>query len=157
MARLTVETVRLPLPAPLETAWGTLREREIARVRLRFAGDDHGDGEAAPLGPYDGVSMAAVLAALDAYAEVVAEFGVEHEPADVLDACRAERDLPQALAAIDLALWDRAGRRAGLPVAELLGGSVGEPIVVNALVGASDRAGAAEAAAAAVAKGFRCV
>ena len=65
--------------------------------------------------------------------------------------------LPQALAAIDLALWDRAGRRAGRPVAALLGGDAGEPVAVNALVGAEDRAGAAASAAAAVAAGFRCV
>ena len=32
--------------------------------------------------------------------------------AQLLDACRRADDLPQALAAIDLALWDRAGRRA---------------------------------------------
>ena len=39
---------------------------------------------------------------------------------ELLDACRDADDLPQALAAVDLALWDRAGRRAGLPVAALL-------------------------------------
>ena len=63
--------------------------------------------------------------------------------AALLEACRAERPLPQALAAIDLALWDRAGRRAGRPVAALLGGDAAEPVAVNALVGAEDRAGAA--------------
>ena len=74
----------------------------------------------------------------------------------LLEACRAERDLPQALAAIDLALWDLAGRREGRPVAELLGGSV-SPVPVNALIGAEDRAGAARAAAEAVLAGHRCV
>ena len=38
----------------------------------------------------------------------------------LLDACRAVADLPQALAAVDLALWDAAGRRAGRPLAALL-------------------------------------
>jgi L-alanine-DL-glutamate epimerase-like enolase superfamily enzyme len=143
---LHVEVVRLPLRAPLLTAWGTLAERELVRVRL-----GHGEGEAAPLEPYDGVPLASVLAALDAYAEVVAG-----DPDDVLAACRAERDLPQALAAIDLAVWDASGRASGRPVCELLGGSV-SPVPVNALVGAEDRAGAARAAAAAVAAGHRCV
>jgi L-alanine-DL-glutamate epimerase-like enolase superfamily enzyme len=146
VASLGVEVVRLPLRAPLVTAWGTLTEREIVRVRL-----GGGEGEAAPLEPYDGVPTAAVLAALDAYAEVLAS-----EPDDPLEACRAERDLPQALAAIDLALWDAAGRREGRPVCELLGGRV-RAVPVNALVGAEDRAGAARTAAAAVAAGFRCV
>jgi L-alanine-DL-glutamate epimerase-like enolase superfamily enzyme len=157
MAELAVETVRLPLRAPLRTAWGTLGERELVRVRLRFGPGDAGDGEAAPLEPYDGVPLAAVLAALDAYAAVLADAGPEDDAAALLEACRAERPLPQALAAIDLALWDRAGRRAGRPVAALLGGDAGEPVVVNALVGAEDRAGAARAAAEAVEAGYRCL
>ena len=157
MAELAVETVRLPLRAPLRTAWGTLGERELVRVRLRFGPGDAGDGEAAPLEPYDGVPLAAVLAALDAYAAVLAGAGPEDDAAALLEACRAERPLPQALAAIDLALWDRAGRQAGRPVAALLGGDAAEPVVVNALVGAEDRAGAARAAGEAAAAGYRCV
>jgi L-alanine-DL-glutamate epimerase-like enolase superfamily enzyme len=157
MAELAVETVRLPLRAPLRFAWGSLEERALVRVRLRFGAGDAGEGEAAPLEPYDGVPLAAVLAALDAYAAVLADAGPEDDAADLLEACRAERPLPQALAAVDLALWDRAGRRAGRPVAALLGGSVEEPIAVNALIAAEDRAGAAEAAAGAVADGFSCV
>src|SRR5688500_7542527 len=157
MAELAVETVRLPLRAPLRTAWGTLGERGLVRVRLRFGPGDAGDGEAAPLEAYDGVPLAAVLAALDAYAAVLADAGPEDDAAALLEACRAERALPQALAAIDLALWDRAGRRAGRPVAALLGGDAGEPLVVNALVGAEDRAGAARAAAEAVDAGYRCL
>jgi L-alanine-DL-glutamate epimerase-like enolase superfamily enzyme len=157
MAELAVETVRLPLATPLRSAWGTLDSRELVRVRLRFGSGDFGDGEAAPLEPYDGVPLAAVLAALDAYAAVLAGAGPAEDAAALLDRCWAERPLPQALAAIDLALWDRAGRQAGRPVAALLGGDPGEPVEVNALIGAEDRAGAARAAAEAVAAGYRCV
>ncbi len=157
MAELAVETVRLALRTPLETAWGTLAERELVRVRLRFGAGDAGEGEAAPLEPYDGVPVAAVLAALDAYAAVLADAGPEDDAAALLEACRAERPLPQALAAIDLALWDRAGRRAGRSVAALLGGDAAQPVTVNALVGAEDRAGAARAAGEAAAAGFACV
>jgi len=156
VAELAVETVRLPLRAPLTAAWGTLSERELVRVRLRFGPGDLGEGEAAPLEPYDGVPLAAVLAALDAYGAVLGAAGPEDDAATLLEACRAERPLPQALAAIDLALWDRAGRRAGRPVWALLGG-VDEPVAVNALVGAEDRAGAAAAAAEAARAGFSCV
>jgi len=159
MAELAVERVRLRLRAPLVAAWGELAEREMVRVRLSFGGDDWGDGEAAPLEPYDGVPIAAVLAALDAFGAVLADAGADDDPGALLAACRAERPLPQALAAIDLALWDRAGRRAGRPVAALLAGSapVAAAVAVNALVGAEDRAGAAAAAARAVAEGFSCV
>ena len=46
--------------------------------------------------------------------------------AQMIEACRAVDDLPQALAAVDMALWDRAGRRAGKPIAELLTDEPGE-------------------------------
>ena len=46
-------------------------------------------GEAAPLESYDGVPMAAVRAALDAYGQVLAERG-DAPLEDLLEACRAE-------------------------------------------------------------------
>ena len=72
-------------------------------------------------------------------------------------ACKAERDLPQALAAIDLALWDHASRRAQTPLAKLIHPLAADEVAVNATIGAEDRAGAAAAAAQAVRDGFRCV
>ena len=51
------------------------------------------------------------------YARVLAS---ATDRSELLAACAAERDLPQALAAIDLALWDRRSRRAGTPVARLI-------------------------------------
>jgi L-alanine-DL-glutamate epimerase-like enolase superfamily enzyme len=148
MPELTVRTVRHELRVALRAAWGDLHVREIVLVRLAWSDRDYGEGEAAPLEPYDGVSTAAVLAALDAYGAVVRE-----EP--TLEACRRERDLPQALAAIDLALWDREVRRTGTPLARLLDPDPLPEIAVNATIGAEDRATAAAEAAAAVAQGYR--
>jgi L-alanine-DL-glutamate epimerase-like enolase superfamily enzyme len=74
-----------------------------------------------------------------------------------MDACREVADLPQALAAVDLALWDAAAQRAGKPVSALLTDAALEHIAVNATIGATDRAGAAEAAASAAEQGFACV
>ena len=147
--KLEVRTVRFQLRAPLRTAWGDLRVREYLEVRLEGAGGEYGEGEAAPLEPYDGVSLAAVRAALDAYARVLAT-----DPDDPLEACRAERDLPQALAAIDLALWDRRARRERTPIARLIAPDALAAVAVNATIGAEDRAGAAAQAAQAVAAGF---
>ena len=70
---------------------------------------------------------------------------------------RAERDLPQALAAIDLALWDHASRRTGTPLARLIDPRAVGSVPVNATIGAEDRSGAASAASAAARDGFRCV
>jgi L-Ala-D/L-Glu epimerase len=148
--RLEVRPVRHELRAPLRAAWGELRAREYLEVRLEWSPGDYGEGEAAPLEPYDGVSLAAVRAALDAYAEVLRD-----DPEDPLAACRAERDLPQALAAIDLALWDREARRTGTPIARLIAPDALAAVPVNATIGAEDRAGAAAQAARAVAEGYR--
>ena len=157
MARLATRSVRLALRKPLRAAWGELTERELVLVRLAFSEEDFGEGEAAPLEPYDGVPLAAVRAALDAYARLLRDAGPEEPHAALLAACADERPLPQALAAIDLALWDRAGRRAGVPVARLLDPKATRSVRVNATIGAEDRAGAAAEAAAAAAAGFGCV
>ena len=154
--RLEVEPVALALREPLRAAWGTLRERPLLRVTLVAPDGLAGHGEAAPLEAYDGVPLAAVRAALDVYARVLGDLG-ERPPEELLDACRAERDLPAALAAVDLALWDLAGRRAQRPVAALLSIEAARSVEVNAVIGAEDRASAAEAAAAAAAAGFSTV
>ena len=146
---LTVRTVSFPVR--INAAWGSLREREILHVRLDFDDGTYGEGEAAPLEPYDGVPIAAVRAALDAYAQIDAP------PEELLQACKQERDLPQALAAIDLALWDRRARLHGTTIAKLIAPDALDAVPVNATIGAEDRAGAAEAAARAVRQGFTCV
>jgi L-alanine-DL-glutamate epimerase-like enolase superfamily enzyme len=48
--------------------------------------------------------------------------------------------LPQALAAVDLAVWDRAGKSEGKPVAELLAGDPLKAIECNALISTLDDA-----------------
>jgi L-alanine-DL-glutamate epimerase-like enolase superfamily enzyme len=146
---LSVRTASFPLR--ITTAWGTLTTREYLEVRLDFPDGTHGLGEAAPLEPYDGVSLAATRAALDAYGQI------REPPETLLEACRQERDLPQALAAIDLALWDRAARGAQTPLARLIDPDAHHDVLVNATIGAEDRAGAARQAARALEQGFTCV
>jgi len=154
--RLTIQRRTLRFRRPLRTSYGDLVEREIFELALEGADGVVGRGEAAPLEPYDGVSTERARAALEAYRPVLAA-GDALQGGELLDACRAADDLPQALAAVDMALWDRAGRRAGRPVAELLTEPVLDAVPVNATIGAEDRAGAAAGAAAARQAGFRCV
>ncbi len=179
---LTFTERTLRFARPLETAFGTLRERRILELELRDIDGSAGRGEASTLPPYDGVDLAAVRAALEACGAVLAEqpppaawgagersptgrpappTGASPSPAAeiarLLDACWRATALPQAIAGIDLALWDLAGRRAGLPVARLLVAEPAQEIVVNATIDATDRQGAADAAAAARAAGLRCV
>jgi L-alanine-DL-glutamate epimerase-like enolase superfamily enzyme len=155
--QVRLERVSLALRTPLLTAFGDIAEREL--LVLTITGDDGvpGFGEAAPLEAYDGVPSAAVEAALRLYARVLQDARSDATGPQLLDACRELADLPQAIAAVDLALWDRAGRRSGKPVCRLLADDVLERVPVNATIGAMDRAGAAARAAEAVAAGFRCV
>jgi o-succinylbenzoate synthase len=141
---------------PLRTAHGELRERELLLLRLR--GDDGvvGWGEAAPLEPYDGVPLEAVRDALAAYEPILRD-GDGLPGGALLDACRDAADLPQALAAVDLALWDRAGNREGQPVSALIADDPASSVRVNATIAAEDRACAAAAAAGAARAGYSCV
>jgi L-alanine-DL-glutamate epimerase-like enolase superfamily enzyme len=65
--------------------------------------------------------------------------------------------VPQALTAIDLALWDLAGRRAGAPVWQLLGSTASVAVPVNYTISAEDRSGAAREASLAREAGFTCL
>jgi L-alanine-DL-glutamate epimerase-like enolase superfamily enzyme len=152
---LSLERVELRFARPLQTAYGLLHSRELVEVALTGEDGVVGYGEAAPLEPYDGVPIGRVLAALESYRRVLAD--PLPEGGTALDACRDADELPQALAAIDLALWDLGGRRAGRPVCELLTSSPAARVVVNASIAAEDPREAAAAAAAAVAAGYSCV
>jgi L-alanine-DL-glutamate epimerase-like enolase superfamily enzyme len=131
-------------------------ERELLAVSLTDKDGLSGYGEAAPLEPYDGVSLARVVEALDRYRPVLEGAG-SMNGAEIVDACRRADDLPEAFAAIDMALWDRAGRRTGRPVASLMTDAPVASVPVNATLSALDRAGAAEQAALAVERGFGCL
>jgi L-Ala-D/L-Glu epimerase len=151
-----VASLILRFARPLPTAYGELHERELLLLRLRGADGVVGWGEAAPLEPYDGVALETVREALAAYEPILRD-GDDLPGGALLDACRDAADLPQALAAVDLALWDRAGNREGRPVSELITDEPAASVRVNATIAAEDRAGAAAAAAAAARAGYSCV
>ncbi|WP_372791646.1 mandelate racemase/muconate lactonizing enzyme family protein [Paraconexibacter sp.] len=153
---VSVERVDLPLRTPLRTAWGEVATRTVLLLSIRGEDGVVGRGEAASLEPYDGVPFAAVLAAMEAYADVLRRTPDRTGPG-LMDACRRLVDLPQALAAVDMALWDRAGRREGRPVAALLTDSAACAVPVNATIGAEPAETAGDLAAAAAAAGFECV
>jgi len=140
----------------LHTSFGEISERTLFIVALSDGDGRCGYGEAAPLEAYDGIPVREVESALLDYARMLERLGPTNA-AQLIEACRRERPLPAALAAIDMALWDLAGRREGRPVAELLVDHPAESVPLNATVTAPDRAGVAEQAAQAVREGFGCV
>jgi L-Ala-D/L-Glu epimerase len=132
--------------------------RPLILLRLESADGTVGHGEAAPLESYDGVSVEQVLAALEAYRPVLAGVAEPHATRDeILADCAKLAPLPQALAAVDLALWDMAGHRVGQPVWWLFGDAEAPRVELNATIGAEAPDAAAAEAIAAREAGFRCV
>jgi L-Ala-D/L-Glu epimerase len=154
--KLELERRTLTLATPMQTSYGSVRERALVIVTLTGEDGVVGYGEAAPLEAYDGVSTERVERVLESYRPVLAR-SKDMNGAQVIEACRGVEDLPAALAAIDLALWDRAGRRAGRPVSRLLSDDPKPQVPVNATLSALDRRDAAEQAAAAVRAGYTCL
>ena len=148
-----IDLIKARLRAPVVSARGSVATRELLVIRLETGDGFVGVGEAAPLESYDGVSIADVRAALED-SRAILTHADEQDRESVLAACAHVAVLPQAIAAIDMALWDLEGRRAGLPVCELLGPRAADAVPVNATVAAADRAGAAAGAAEAAAAGF---
>lgn len=138
--RLEISSGEACLRAPLRSSHGSTDTRQLVHVTLTDDDGFTGSGEAAPLESYDGVSVEQVISALEAWT-----------PGEALP------DLPQAAAAIDLARWDLAGRRAGQPVWRLLGASEAPRVTVNATIGAERPREAAAQAQQARAAGFTCV
>ena len=156
--RVGVAALTVPWRAPLLTAHAADADAPRPLVLLTLTGEDGvcGYGEAAPLERYDGASVQAVQAALARCGPALAASdGSDREL--LLRSCEALAELPETLAAIDMALWDLAGRRAGEPVWKLLG-AIGAPgIAVNATIGAERPSQAAVESSAAAAAGFDCV
>ncbi|HEY0632072.1 MAG TPA: enolase C-terminal domain-like protein [Thermoleophilaceae bacterium] len=126
LARLSI-----PLREPFATAGGVVAERELVLLRVEDEDGFVGHGEAAPLTPYDGVTMEEVVAAL--------RNGVEGGP-------------PQARAAEEMALLDLEASRAGR--------AIGEPgadaIAVNRTLAGGPPVEVADRAAEGVREGYSC-
>lgn len=87
----------LPFREPFVTAGGVVGERRIVLLRLEDEDGAVGYGEAAPFEPYDGVTVEQVEAVLRG---------------------RSREELPQAEAAVEMALLDLEARREGRPIGE---------------------------------------
>jgi L-alanine-DL-glutamate epimerase-like enolase superfamily enzyme len=161
-----LRVVGAPLRTPRAAAHGTVTHRELVLLELHDPTTRlSGFGEAAPLESYDGVPLHAVLDALhDCLTGPLHGFRATQaidpaERAALLADCERIAVIPQALAAIDLALWDLVGRSYRQPLYRVLDphGFPDPPVSVNYTVAAPDRAGAATEAASALRDGFTTV
>lgn len=150
-----LEPFSLPLSDPLETADGTIREREGFLVRASV-GDQEGVGEATPLPGWteslDDCERA--LRSIDDPAAVLDD-GPDADPATELQALAGA---PAARHGVSLAVLDARARVADRPLYRHLGGDESvETVPVNATVGTGPPDETARAASRAVRDGFPAV
>jgi o-succinylbenzoate synthase len=135
----------LPLEQPYVTARGTLDRREMVLVRLRTEAGIVGLGEAVPLSLRGGATLHRVERSLMRVARRLARLDVaamaSEQPlgaaVDALIHVAAGRRLPApAKAAVEMVLFDLAGRISETPLWRMLRGETSAPLRCNATLAA---------------------
>src|SRR5205823_3288560 len=138
-----VETI--PVCVPLrkgmtaKTAHGEHATSPYVLVKVHTDAGHVGLGEATISGLWSGETQAGTVAAINDY---IAPALVGTDPRDVTAARRAMDFVikfnPFTKAAVEMALWDVAGKAAGVPVYRLLGGKVRDRVRIKLVVWARD-------------------
>ncbi len=144
--RLTTEPLDLPLASPFRIARGVQTHGYNVLARLEHDGVA-GLGEASP-SAYYGENRATVLAALGLFADALGDDPFLHEEI-MTEAGRLLGKHGAAKAALDMALFDLAGKRLGAPLYQLLGLNPAKTPVTSFTLGIDTPAEMARKAAAA--------
>jgi len=144
--RLTTEPLDLPLASPFRISRGVQTHGYNVLARLEDEGGE-GLGEAAP-SAYYGENRDTVLAALSLFAGALGDDPFAHEEI-MSEAGRLLGKNGAAKAALDMALYDLAGKRLGVPLYRLLGLSPAKTPVTSFTLGIDTPAEMARKAAAA--------
>lgn len=162
LRRLELDVYRAPIERPVRTAFGRMTDRPAVTVRVEDETGATGWGEIWCNFPACGAEHRARLAATvlaprllgRGFASPAAAFETLTAETRILALqTREHGPLDQAIAGIDLALWDLIARRAGLPLWRLLGGS-GNTAAVPAYASGINPESAVEVINAARASGF---
>ena len=131
LARLEAFVFRAPIAVPVVTSFGTMRDRPMALVRVTDADGVTGWGEIWCNFPTVGAEHRARLAT-SVLAPILEgrTFATAGEAFETLTArtavlaiqCAEPGPIAQAIAGVDIALWDLLGRRQKQPLWRLLGG-----------------------------------
>lgn len=162
---MTIQSVRLvpyrlPLRDPWPTAEGPILDRHGCLLILEEKDGRLGVGDAAPLPGFGLETIASCVAALRTAARRLIGLSADAylEGAAHLTHLAPVAAAPTARHAIDLALHDLAAQRAGVPIAQLLGGAEALDVVpANAVVPRVDAARAGALARDAVQAGARTI
>jgi muconate cycloisomerase len=139
----TIESiaVSLPMRKPVKMAGETVARADNVLVRVESDDGVVGWGEAASAPTMTGETVASMMAAIAHMAR-----GLLRRPSDDIAGASAAMDAQMygnsgAKAAIEIALYDLAGRATGRPVHALLGAKRRSRIPVLAVIGSADAAG----------------
>jgi D-galactarolactone cycloisomerase len=130
LARIEAYAFRVPVETPIKLAFGTFRDRPMVLVRVIDSDGAQGWGEVWCNWPAVGAEHRARLAADIGQRLIGRSFG---SPGEAFQALTSELEvlvlqtgevgpIAQAIAGIDIALWDLVARRANLPLYRALGG-----------------------------------
>ena len=137
ITRITIWQKSLPLKEPYWLSGGSLRFDELDSTFVRLDCGDalYGWGEACPWGH---TYLPAFGGGIRAAIELLAPVMLGKDSRDIASINRAlDEQLPghgYAKSALDIALWDLAGRRSETPLYQLLGGADGEAVMVNSSI-----------------------
>jgi muconate cycloisomerase len=149
ITRVDAIPVALPLKKPMQMAGDTITHASNIVVRIEAADGTVGWGEAASAPTMTGDTLGGLVAAVrDHLAPLLLGSDAWDRPELVARLRSALIGNTGAHSAIEMALLDLAGRQAGLPVADLIGGACRNAVAPMWLLGNdSPEADAAEAAA----------
>lgn len=132
VARLEIFVFRAPIAIPVRTSFGVMTDRPAVLVRLEDHDGNCGWGEAWCNFPTCGAehrarllqTVVAPLLVKQSFASPQAAFAYLTERLHILTLQAHEPGpLAQAVAAVDIALWDMQARKAGQPLHRVLGGT----------------------------------
>ena len=134
IADLRVVLADIPLKRPHKMSFTTLETVNFVLVRLETSDGLTGWGEAASLGgpTWSEESTESVAATIERY---IAPWLIGRDPTQIealrLEMARRVQGNPFARAAVEMALWDLAGRALGVPVHRLVGGRVRDRVELS--------------------------
>ncbi|MDL4775407.1 MULTISPECIES: mandelate racemase/muconate lactonizing enzyme family protein [Thermomonosporaceae] len=156
IVRIGTRVVRAPYRRPFQISSGVSTELISLVAEVETADGAIGVGETSPMTAYTGETLAGVAAAVEGH---LAPALIGRDPLDLAGAHLAMdaalRGQRVAKAALDIALYDLAGRVAGWPVHVLLGGRVRDRVPIAWVVGLGTLDEMAEEAARYAGLGFR--
>ena len=134
IADLRVVLADIPLKRPHKMSFTTLETVNFVLVRLETSDGLTGWGEAACLGgpTWSEESAESVAATIERY---IAPWLIGRDPTQIealrFEMARRVQGNPFARAAVEMALWDLAGRALGVPVHRLVGGRVRDRVELS--------------------------